>query len=241
MCGRVVSTSTVDQIVDWLGVDEVVAPRLAPSWNVAPGRDLYAVVRTRSGTRRLGLMRWGLVPSWSTDPAAGPRPINARAESLLDRPAFADAVVRRRCLIPVDGFYEWERLGNAAGGRTRQPWYLAPTDGGLLAMAGLWDRWVAPDGEALVSVAVVTVASNADVARLHDRMPAVLDAAAWDTWLDPASGSDVGGLLDLLTPAESGFLQRRPVSASVNSVANDGPDLLDPVEPAVVEETATLF
>ncbi len=237
MCGRVVSTSTVDHLVEWLGVDEVVAPPLPPSWNVSPGRDLYAVARSKSGARRLGLMRWGLVPSWSSDPAGGPRPINARAESLLDRPAFADALVRRRCLVPVDGFYEWERLG----GRARQPWFLAPFDGRPLALAGLWDRWVAPDGDALVSVAIVTVAANADVARLHDRMPAVLESDEWDAWLDPASGADVGGLLDLLGPADDGFLRLTPVSTTVNSVANDGPDLLEPIEPAVVEEPASLF
>ncbi len=170
-------------------------------------------------------------------PAAGPKPINARAESLLDRPAFADALVRRRCLVPVDGFYEWERLG----GRARQPWFLAPADGRPLALAGLWDRWVAPDGDALVSVAIVTVAANADVARLHDRMPAVLEEDEWDAWLDSAGGSDVGGLLDLLTSADDGFLQLTPVSTRVNSVANDGPDLLERVEPAVVEEPAQLF
>jgi putative SOS response-associated peptidase YedK len=236
VCGRVVSTSTVDQLVDWLRIDEVVAPELPPGWNVAPGRDLYAVARTRSGARRLGLMRWGLVPSWSTDPNTGPRPINARAESLLDRPAFADALVRRRCIVPVDGFYEWER---PAGAATPQPWFLAPAGGRPLALAGLWDRWVAPDGAALVSVAIVTVAANADVARLHDRMPAVLDADDVDAWLDPAP--DVGGLLELLAPADEGFLELRPVSTRVNSVANDGPDLLDEVEPAVVEEPASLF
>ncbi len=236
MCGRVVSTSTVDQLVDWLRIDDVVAPELPPSWNVAPGRDLYSVARTRSGARRLGLMRWGLVPSWSADPATGPRPINARAESLLDRPAFADALVRRRCLVPVDGFYEWERL---AGRATRQPWFLAAVGGRPLALAGLWDRWVAPDGASMVSVAIVTVAANGDVARLHDRMPAVLGADEWDTWLDPAP--DVGDLLDLLTPADEGFLHLRPVSTQVNSVANDGPELLDEVDPAVAEEPASLF
>lgn len=236
MCGRVVSTSTVDHLVDWLAVDEVVVPELPPSWNVAPGRDLYAVARTRSGGRRLGLMRWGLVPSWSSDPAAGPRPINARVESLLDRPAFADALVRRRCLIPVDGFYEWERLA----GRARQPWFLTAAEGGPLALAGLWDRWVTPGGEALVSVAIVTVAANADVARLHDRMPAVLGSDEWDAWLQPSAG-DVGAVLDLLAPADDGFLTLRPVSTRVNAVANDGPDLLDEVEPVVAEEPASLF
>jgi putative SOS response-associated peptidase YedK len=238
VCGRVVSTTTVDHLVDWLSIDEVVAPELAPSWNVAPGRELHAVVRARSGSRRLGLMRWGLVPSWSREPAAGPRPINARAETLLDRPAFAEALVRRRCLVPVDGFYEWEHVG----GRSRQPWFLAAADGSPMALAGLWDRWVAPDGHALVSVAIVTVAANADVARLHDRMPAILGPDEWEAWLDPgAADPDARHVLDLLSPADDGFLRLRPVSTRVNAVANDGPDLLDEVEPQAVEEAATLF
>ncbi len=231
MCGRVVSSSSVSQLVGWLQVDEVVAPELPPSWNVAPGRDLYVVVATRAGTRRLGLMRWGLVPSWSTDPTSGPRPINARAESLLERPAFADLVAHRRGLVPVDGFYEWRRLPSG-----RQPWFVTPDDGGPLVLAGLWDRWVAPDGEALVTVTIVTVAANDDVGRLHDRMPAVLlsdeDRARW---LDPAV-VDPDQVLPLLRPAEPGYLRLHPVGSRVNSVANDGPDLL-----AEAEEPASLF
>jgi len=218
--------------VDWLQVDEVVAPELAPSWNVAPGRELYVVAGTRAGTRRLGVMRWGLVPSWSADPSSGPRPINARAESLLDRPAFADAVAHRRCLVPVDGFYEWRRLPSGA----RQPWFVDPDGGGPLVLAGLWDRWVSSAGEALVTVAIVTVAANDDVGRLHDRMPAVLsDPGAWDLWLDPTV-VDPGQVTPLLQPAPTGYLRLRPVDARVNNVANDDPGLL-----AEAEEPATLF
>ncbi|MEA2685245.1 MAG: hypothetical protein QOE93_440 [Actinomycetota bacterium] len=238
MCGRVVSTSSVTQLVDWLLVDQVVTAELPASWNVAPGRDLYAVADTRSGTRRLGVMRWGLVPSWSADPSAGPRPINARAETLLARPAFADAVAHRRCLVPVDGFYEWRRLP----GGVRQPWFIEPAGGGPLVLAGLWDRWTSgptEDGDALVTVAIVTVAANDDVGRLHDRMPAVLDGPdAWDRWLDPAT-VDPDRVTDLLAPAPPGFLRLTPVGPRVNSVANDDPDLLDPAEE--IEEPARLF
>lgn len=231
MCGRVVASSSVTQLVDWLRVDEVMAPELPPSWNVAPGRELYVVAGTRAGTRRLGLMRWGLVPSWSTDPSSGPRPINARAESLLERPAFADLVAHRRCLVPVDGFYEWRRLPTG-----RQPWFLAPDDGGPLVLAGLWDRWVAPDGEALVTLTIVTVAANDDVGRLHDRMPAVLASEeARARWLDPAV-VDPSAVLPLLRPADAGYLRLRPVGTRVNSVANDDADLLDEAE-----EPASLF
>ena len=231
MCGRVVSSSSVTQLVDWLRVDEVVAPELPASWNVAPGRELYVVAGTRAGTRRLGVMRWGLVPSWATDPSSGPRPINARAESLLERPAFAPLLAHRRCLVPVDGFYEWKRL--PAG---RQPWFVAPDGGGPLVLVGLWDRWVAPDGEALVTVTIVTVAANDEVGRLHDRMPAVLatdDERA--RWLDP-SVVDPGAVLALLRPAEPGYLRLRPVGSRVNNVAHDDADLL-----AEAEEPASLF
>jgi len=266
VCGRVVSSTSTAQLVDWLRVDEVVTPDLPPSWNVAPGRELYVVAGTRAGTRRLGVMRWGLVPSWSTDPSSGPRPINARAESLLERPAFADAVAHRRCLVPVDGFYEWRQLP----GRVRQPWFVdvagagpdsngpdsngpdrsgpdsggsgpdgsGPGSGGPLVLAGLWDRWVPPEpgAEPLVTVAIVTVAANDDVAHLHDRMPAVLaDSEAWDRWLDPAT-VDPDRVTPLLRPAETGYLRLRPVGPRVNNVANDDPALL-----AEAEEPATLF
>ncbi len=245
MCGRVVSSSSVTQLVDWLRVDEVVAPELPPSWNVAPGRELYVVGGTRAGARRLGVMRWGLVPSWSTDPSSGPRPINARAESLLERPAFADALAHCRCLVPVDGFYEWGKLPSGA----RQPWFIevagegdgdsdvrGPGGRGPLVLAGLWDRWVSPDGEPLLTVAIVTVAANADVGRLHDRMPAVLaDPLTWDRWLDPAT-VDPDQVTPLLRPAEPGFLRLRPVDPRVNNVAHDAPDLL-----REFEEPARLF
>ena len=219
------------QLVDWLRIDEVVAPELPPSWNVAPSRELYVVADTRSRTRRLGVMRWGLVPAWSTDPSSGPRPINARAESLLERPAFSDAVAHRRCLVPVDGFYEWRRL--PGGGR--QPWFVN-TDGGPLVLAGLWERWISADGEPLVTMAIVTVAANDDMARLHSRMPAVLaQPEDWDRWLDPAT-VDPDRVIPLLVPADAGFLRLRPVDPRVNNVANDGPDLL-----TETEEPASLF
>jgi len=229
-----VSSSSVSQLVHWLRIDEVVAPELPPSWNVAPSRDLYVVADTRDRTRRLGVMRWGLVPSWSTDPSSGPRPINARAESLHQRPAFSDAVAHRRCLVPVDGFYEWKRLPGGA----RQPWFITVgrADSGPLVLAGLWDRWVSPDGDPLVTVAVVTVAANDDMARLHSRMPAVLaQPEDWDRWLDPAT-DDPDRVTPLLVPADPGFLRLRPVDPRVNNVANDGSDLL-----AEVDEPASLF
>lgn len=247
MCGRVVAASTRDLLAAALGVDDVVGADLGRRWNVAPTDLLYAVAgsvperndgRSRQGhvRRRLGTMRWGLVPSWAKDPASGPRPINARMESLVDRPHFAGALANRRCLVPVDGFYEW---GPGPDG-IRRPHFLAPPDGSVLAIAAIWDRWCGSDAEprgpsgppsgAMVSCAVVTTEANDDVASLHDRMPACLERGDWDEWLDPTN-RDEAALLDLLRTPPPGRLVSRPVSRLVNSTANDGPELLGDPEP----------
>src|SRR5947207_7573503 len=175
MCGRVVASSAREYFGSAFDVTETVGDELPPSYNVAPQALVYAIVDTET-SRRLGVMQWGLVPSWAADPDSGPRPINARAESLLDKPQFAGALQRRRCVLPVDGFYEWEKLPD---GR-RQPYFISATAGGPLALAGLWDRWVAPDGDALVTCTIVTTDANRPMSDLHDRMPAILDPAALD-------------------------------------------------------------
>ena len=221
MCGRVVSARPRDLLAAEMGVDQVVAPELPSRWNVAPGSLVYAVAGTTSG-RRLGALQWGLVPSWATDPSAGPRPANARVETLRDRPHFAGSLARRRCIVPVDGFYEWRTA--ADGGR--EPWFLDSPDGNLLAVAAVWDRWDPAGGEPVVSCALVTTPANPDVAPLHDRMPAILASADQREWLDPAN-HDEADLLSLLVPAPAGRLRARPVSRRVNSTANDDPDLLE--------------
>jgi putative SOS response-associated peptidase YedK len=210
-----------DYLAEYFAVDEVVGDELPPSYNVAPTALLYAVARTRAGGRRLGAMQWGMVPSWAANPKEGPRPINAKAETLLDRPLFADALEHgRRVIVPVDGFYEWQ---DAPEGK--QPFLLAAPDGSPLAFAGLWSRWSGPEGEPLVTFAIVTAAANADVSGLHDRMPVLLRPEQWDTWLSPSSGG-AGEVVDLLVPAPAGSLVVRPVSRRVNNVRNDDPELL---------------
>jgi putative SOS response-associated peptidase YedK len=218
MCGRIVVARPVDVLAGFFGVADVVAEPRPPSWNVAPGADVLAVAATRDG-RRLGRMRWGLVPSWSTDPDGGPRPINARVEGVLDRPSFAEALVRRRCLVVVDGFYEWRR----PAGAPKQPYLLDAADGSgdPLALAGLWDRH---DGE--VSCAVVTGPADPGLAWLHDRMPVRVSPDRWDEWLDP-SNHDVDALLALLRAPATVPLRARPVGQRVNNARNDGPDLVD--------------
>ena len=218
MCGRIVVTRPVDVLAAFFGAAEVVVGDRVPSWNVAPGAEIVAVAGTRSG-RRLGTMRWGLVPSWSTDPGAGPKPINARVEGIVDRAIFADSLARRRCLVVVDAFYEWRR---PAGG-PKQPYLLDRADGSgdPFALAGIWDR---NDGE--VSCAVVTGPADDHLAWLHDRMPVRLDRHQWDRWLDPAH-HDVAALLDVLQAPSTVPLRARPVGTRVNSARNDGPELAE--------------
>lgn len=220
MCGRFVLVQPVEVVVARFEVDEVVAEALPPRYNVAPTAIVPAVARGRSG-RRLGTMSWGLVPSWAASPTSGPRPINARAETLADKPLFAEALDRRRCVIPADGFYEWRTTADGA----KQPLYISAADGSLLAFAGLWERWQGPGFSPLVSCAIVTTAANDTVRPLHDRMPAVLVADTWKEWLEP-SLHDRRGLQSLLQPAPPGVLAVTPASSRVNSVANDGPELL---------------
>ena len=218
VCGRIVVTRPVDVLAAFFGASEVVAGERGPSWNVAPGAEIMAVAGTR-GARRLGTMRWGLVPSWSTGAGSGPRPINARVEGILDRAIFAESLARRRCLVVVDGFYEWRR----PPGGPKQPYLLDRADGSEdpFALAGIWDR---NDGE--VSCAVVTGPADDELAWLHDRMPVRIDQNRWDTWLDPAN-QEPAGLVDLLTEPPSVRLRARPVGTRVNNARNDGPDLVE--------------
>ena len=218
MCGRIVVARPADVLAAFFGAADVVAGERPPSWNVAPGAEILAVADTRAG-RRLGTMRWGLVPNWSTDPGAGPRPTNARIESVLDKSMFAESLARRRCLVVVDGFYEWRR----PPGGPKQPYLLDLADGSgdPFALAGIWDR---NQGE--VSCAVVTAPADEELAWLHDRMPVRVARDRWDAWLDPAE-ADVDRLIGLLAEPAAVRLRARPVGSRVNSARNDGPELVE--------------
>ena len=227
MCGRYTSRTPAADLADYFHVDEVVADELGARYNVAPTDEVYAVAQSSSGARRLGTFRWGLVPFWSKDDKGGARMINARAESLLDKPAFRRPLEKRRCIIPADGFYEWEKL---EGSKKKQPWFIRRRDGDVLAFAGLWDAWRPVKGSdegRLVSCSIITTEANDAVRPLHDRMPVVLPPDAWSEWLDPANG-DVDELVGLLVPALSELFELTPVNPAVNDVRNDGPHLLDP-------------
>jgi len=243
MCGRFTSKTPTDDLAEYFAVDEVVAPDLGARYNVAPTDEVYAIAES-SEVRRLGTFRWGLVPFWSKDAKGGAKMINARAEGLLDKPAFRRAFERKRCIVPADGFYEWEHTGS----RRKQPWYITRADGAPLAFAGLWDSWrPKADSDArperpserdgrIRSCTIITGAPNDTIARLHDRMPVVLPRDVWDAWLDP-DNDDVASLHGLLVPAPDELFELTPVSTAVNTVTNDGPELVEPVE----EGEGTLF
>ncbi len=243
MCGRYTSTSTVADLAEVFEVDEVRAAEMPARYNVAPSVAVYAVALSRrpgggddpgqevKGPRRvLGTFRWGLVPSWARDPAVGSRMINARAEGVTDKPAYRAAIARRRCLIPADAFYEWQRRtldGRPAG---KLPWALRRRDGRPMALAGIWEVWRQggdPAAEALRTCAIITTSANETVAPIHDRMPVILEPGDWAAWLDPAT--DPAVVEALMVPAAAGVLEAFPVSTLVNRVANDGPQLLEPL------------
>jgi putative SOS response-associated peptidase YedK len=220
MCGRFALTSSPRRLRDRFRLS--VAPEaLAPRYNIAPSQDVL-VIPNRS-RRLLRPARWGLVPWWAKAPSAGQRMINARAETLAQRPAFRELLERQRCVIPADGFFEWRRLDR----RVRQPFYVTARDGAPLAIAGLWDVWRRPDGERLASCAIITVPANPVLAPIHDRMPAVLAPDAVDAWLDPAP-APAAALAPLLAPAPEGELIATPVSSRVNSPDNDDPSCIEP-------------
>ena len=245
MCGRYTSQSPPDVIADYFHVDEVVAPELGVRFNVAPSQDVYAVAQ-RHGVRRLGSLRWGLVPFWADDPKIGNRMINARAETLATSSAFKRSFARRRCLVPADGFYEWQAV---PGAKRKQPYYIRRRDGQPLAFAGLWEVWRpkdAPEGDEesrLSSCTIVTTDANELLAPIHDRMPVILPPGVWDEWLDP-DNEDVDRLSRLLVPAPEDLLELIPVGPDVSKVDNEGPHLIervDPVEAAPPDVQQGLF
>ena len=222
MCGRYASSRGAADLAAHFAVEQLPEEQLAPSYNVAP-TDPVAVVLERKGARRLKVMRWGLVPSWAKDAKGAARLINARSESIADKPAFRAAYQRRRCLLPADGYYEWKN----DGGR-KQPWFLTARDGGPLAMAGLYEVWSPLDGERLWTCTVITTSAPDELGEIHDRTPLLVQPADWARWLDPEL-DDPGQ--DLLVPAVPGVLDAWPVSPAVGNVRNDGPELVAPLPP----------
>jgi putative SOS response-associated peptidase YedK len=227
MCGRYVSSTPVGVLAERFQVEDVRADELGPRFNVAPTDEVYAVAEGKDGTRRLGTFKWGLVPFWAKDPKVGSRMINARVETL--RSKFTRTLERRRCIIPADGFYEWQER---PAGQRKQPFFIHRKDGEPLAFAGLWEVWHDddnPDGDPLRTCSIVTTDANQVVARTHDRMPVTLGPDKWGAWLDVGQ-HDLDVIEGLLVPGDPSELEVYPVSTDVNSVKNDGAHLVDPLE-----------
>jgi len=221
MCGRYTITSAPEAYRALFGYAE--QPKFPARYNIAPTQPI-PIVRLDQGERHFALVRWGLIPSWVKDPNDFALLINARGESVTDKPAFRNAMKRRRCLVPADGFYEWQ----AAGGR-KQPYYIRAKSGAPLAFAGLWETWEGPNGEEIDSATIITTRANRLLAGIHDRMPVVVPADAFDLWLD-CLNVDATTASALIAPAPEGLLEAYPVSTAVNRTANDNAHLLEPVD-----------
>ena len=224
MCGRFTQTSQPKDIAELLDLPEDAVPPYQPRYNLAPTQPALVLRRNpHTNERELTFLTWGLIPSWAKDPAIGNKLINARAETLSEKPAYRAAFRRRRCVVPADGFYEWKKTDDG-----KQPWFITRKDGKPMPLAGLWEHWESPDGSVIESFTLITTEPNELVGRLHNRMPAVLPEEDVALWLDPAA--DPGELQSmLLTPYPAALLVAWPVSKLVNSPANDDPGLTDPL------------
>jgi putative SOS response-associated peptidase YedK len=248
MCGRYASSRRPEDLIEEFEVVESRVDKvLEPDYNVAPTKEVYAVLerpaRPPSGEgvgeeqreRQLRVLKWGLVPSWAKDPSVGNRMINARMETVAEKPAYKRAFAKRRCLLPADGYFEWYPTSQltAKGKPRKQPFFIRPEDGGTLAMAGLYEIWRDPSREDddperfRWTCTVITTQAEDSLGHIHDRMPMMVEPARWSSWLDPTAPQE--SLLDLLVPAAPGRLEAFPVPGLVSNVRNNGPELITPL------------
>ncbi len=223
MCGRYAITTAPEAMRRMFGYPE--QPNFPPRYNVAPTQPIPVVV-TDGEARRFRLMRWGLIPAWVKDPRKFTLIINARSEGITEKPAFKNAFRRRRCLIPADGYYEWQSLADG-----KQPLFIHAADGQPFAFAGVFETWAGPDGEEVDTVAIITAAATGQLAALHDRVPVTLDRSDYARWLDCADELALDDVLALLRAPPPGEFVWHPVSRDVNKVANDAPHLTAPLSP----------
>jgi putative SOS response-associated peptidase YedK len=261
MCGRYASSRQPEDLVEEFEIrarpDAGELPHLEPDFNVAPTKEVYAVVqrpprvgegaraggeetsgseRAEEPERQLRVLTWGLVPFWAKDPKIGSRMINARMETVAEKPAYRRAFERRRAILPADGYFEWYATDQltSRGKPRKQPYFIRPADGGVLAMAGLYEIWRDPEkaeddpSRFLWTCTVLTTSAQDDLGHIHDRMPLMLSPEKYDAWLDPRHG-DRADLLALLEPAAPGRLEAFPVSTLVSNVRNNGPELVEPI------------
>jgi putative SOS response-associated peptidase YedK len=229
MCGRYRLSrrkQIVEEYFESVSGDEDWTPR----YNIAPTQPVPVIRQNpREPVRELSFIRWGLIPSWSKEPSLGAGMINARSETASLKPAFRDPLKFRRCLIPADGFYEWQRTGKA-----KQPYCFAIREGELFAFAGIWDRWKDSSGNAVETCSILTTTPNAVTSIVHDRMPVILDSGSYDLWLDPGM-KDMSAVSELLKPCDARLMQCYPVSTRINHVVNDDEECSRSVELAEVQ------
>lgn len=222
MCGRFTLTADPNDLREafpWLNIPRPVEPR----YNIAPSQPVAVVAN--DGKNTLDYFVWGLIPSWAKDPAIGSRMINARSETLIEKPSFRNAFRRRRCLILADGFYEWKA---SEGKKSKTPMYIQLTDGKPFALAGLWEIWNAPDASRILSCTIITTQPNSFLKDIHDRMPVILPESAYQTWLDPKE-LNPASLQPLLQPYPAEMMSAYEVSTLVNSPANEVKECILPV------------
>ncbi|WP_214110808.1 SOS response-associated peptidase [Acrocarpospora catenulata] len=229
MCGRYASARKRHDLLEEFEVELDSAEELEPDYNVAPTKEVYAVLsrvpKVEGATRpvrQLRVLRWGLVPSWAKDPSIGSKMINARVETVADKPAFRRAFASRRCLLPADGYYEWMPTEQ----KRKQPYFIHRADGDVLAMAGLYEFWKDPEDDWLVTCTVITTTAEDELGHIHDRTPMLIQRDRWSQWLDPRFPDPK----ELLVPATGRGLVATPVSTAVNNVRNNGPELIEAVE-----------
>jgi len=229
MCGRY-KLSRRKQVVEEYFDCTSDEPDWSPRYNIAPTQPIPVIRQNpKEPVRELSLMRWGLIPSWARDPSVAARMINARSETAATKPAFRDALKFRRCLIPADGFYEWQKTGTG-----KQPYCFEVNEGELFGLAGLWDRWKNPSGVWVETCSILTTTPNALTSAVHDRMPVILDPDGYDLWLDPGM-RDVSVVSDLLKPFDACLMRCYPISTRINSVVHDDEACSAPVELAQIQ------
>lgn len=228
MCGRYELHTQAAALALAFGVP--FPAQLRPRYNIAPMQDVPIIRRNTAGERELVNVRWGLVPRWAKDPSIGNRMINARSETLADKPSFRTALKRHRCLLPTDGFYEWKQTPSGS----KQPIHIGMKDASPFAFAGLFERWLSPEGEVLDTCTIITTQANALLSPLHDRMPAIIAPVAYDRWLDVANEDTA----PLFAPYPAEAMMYYPVSLRVNSVKNDDASLIQRVDEVATPEPA---
>ena len=225
MCGRFALMTSTEQLAMQFDVPETAVNALPPSvprYNIAPTQPVAAIRLAENGQREFTFFRWGLVPSWAKDLNIGSRMINARSETVAEKPSFRTAFKRRRCLIPADGFYEWQKQGSG-----KQPMFIRPVEERPFALAGLWEVWRDPDGSALQTCTILTTTPNELMAPIHNRMPVIVEPEDFDLWLNPEPNPEQG--LHLLRPYPAEKMTAYPVSTTVNNPRNDVPDCIQPL------------